>query len=546
MNESRYPPLWRVERLAAIAATTGGGTPNRKNSEFFEGHIPWLTGYDLPEDTVGLIEKGREFLTDEAIYESATTLVKPGTILLTTRVNVGKLAIAQAELCFSQDITGITLYDENVADPEFVGFWLFFNKSQLSQRNQGTTITGIVREDVKNITLPLPPLPEQRRIVAILRQADALRRLRRDAHRQAMALLPALFEEMFGNLEKNPKGWEVVNLEFASKRITDGTHQSPAFTTDGIPFLFVSNITNGHIDYHSEKYISQNVFESLMRRCPVEIGDILYSTVGTYGVAVSVDTRKPFAFQRHIAHLKPDPLKVNTIFLREMLNSAYVKSQANRYARGVAQKTINLSEIAKFKIILPPLEVQEVFSNIAMKVQTLSMTQGEALNRLNHLFDSLLSRAFSGELTAAWRARHQEELARAAAERDRSLAEQSVVPRTAISLSTQSVPVTSDLDPRFALLERLSPEQQHIWEVARQTEAYFNADTLSQDADMTLVRTRQTLELLASVGLLVSVSLWSSEIGEFVPAYRVLREATLELTSDESYADDLALLREDG
>ena len=84
MSEGTVPSIWRVVELREIAAFVSGGTPSRKNTGYFTGTIPWLTGYDLPEDRVSLIDDGREHVTEEAISNSATHLVPPRTILLTT------------------------------------------------------------------------------------------------------------------------------------------------------------------------------------------------------------------------------------------------------------------------------------------------------------------------------------------------------------------------------------------------------------------------------------------------------------------------------
>ena len=107
------------------------------------------------------------------------------------------------------------------------------------------------------------------------------------------------------NLPKLPKGWIYVTLSQCVLRITDGTHQSPNFTESGVPFIFVKHIVKGSINFRDTKFISASTYQELNSRCPVEIDDILYSAVGSYGVAVPVETDLPFSFQRHIAHIKP-------------------------------------------------------------------------------------------------------------------------------------------------------------------------------------------------------------------------------------------------
>lgn len=146
------------------------------------------------------------------------------------------------------------------------------------------------------------------------------------------------------------------------KIITDGTHQPPRFVTSGIPFLFVSNIVTNEINYKTEKFISEETYTELIKRTPIELGDILLSTVGSYGHTAIVKADKRFCFQRHIAYLKPNAEVVNSIYLQRALLSADVQHQIDKSVKGIAQKTLNLSEIREIQLPLPPLELQEKFA----------------------------------------------------------------------------------------------------------------------------------------------------------------------------------------
>ncbi len=207
---------------------------------------------------------------------------------------------------------------------------------------------------LKKALIPVPPLAEQERIVKLLDEVEELRKLRANADHRTADLIPALFHETFGDLGENPKNYPIQLLEQLCVKITDGTHQPPPFTNNGIPFLFVRNIVSGSIDFDTEKFITEETFAELTRRVKPQRGDILYSTVGSYGVAVHVETDRKFAFQRHIGHLKPNCQQIDSCFLAAQLNMSSLKSQADQSARGIAQKTVNLAEIRKFKVLVPP------------------------------------------------------------------------------------------------------------------------------------------------------------------------------------------------
>ena len=198
-----------------------------------------------------------------------------------------------------------------------------------------------------------------------------------------------------------PDGWCWASLEQISTRITDGTHQSPPFTTSGVPFVFVQHIVGGSITFENTKFISQETFERLNSKCPVEKGDVLYSAVGSYGVAVVVKTEIPFSFQRHIAHIKPLS-KISSDFLAVCLNSSFGLDQAHKAARGVAQKTVTLGDLAHFVIPLPPLNEQEFI--VAEVERRLSIAARSAISlddnekRVIALRQTILQQAFAGEL----------------------------------------------------------------------------------------------------------------------------------------------------
>jgi type I restriction enzyme S subunit len=271
---------------------------------------------------------------------------------------------------------------------------------ELKSRLAGSDQPYINPTELIKIRVPVPPLDEQKRIAAIAQKADRLRRTRRYALQLTDTYLQSVFLEMFGNPVTNPKRWDVLEIGDVCFKVTDGTHQPPPFTLSGIPFIFVQNMVGGEIDFSSTKYVSEATYQELTRNTKIEIGDILYSSVGSFGVAVQVLTKQKFIFQRHIAHLKPNAKKVNSSFLCIQMNSSYVYSQAKTAARGVAQPTVNLSEIREFKILVPPLPLQEKFAQIVQKFERIRTQQREGDRQAEHLFQTLLHRAFRGELTS--------------------------------------------------------------------------------------------------------------------------------------------------
>ena len=249
-----------------------------------------------------------------------------------------------------------------------------------------------------DLAIPLPPLEEQRRIAAILDQAETLRTQRRTALALLDSLTQSLFLDMFGDPVANPKGLPICELQRLCTRITDGTHQSPAWQKSGIPFLFISNIVEGQINFDTHKFISADTHAELTKRCPIEIGDVLYTTVGSYGNAAVVSTKELFAFQRHIAHIKPDRSKLDSRFLAAMIQSPGVRQQVDKVAKGIAQKTVNLADLKELSVFAPPLPLQQTFATRIASIEALKATHRRALAALDALFAALQQRAFAGAL----------------------------------------------------------------------------------------------------------------------------------------------------
>jgi type I restriction enzyme, S subunit len=205
-----------------------------------------------------------------------------------------------------------------------------------------------------------------------------------------------------------PKGWALVKLAEIVERLTDGTHQPPKFERDGVPFIVIGNIKNQAIDWTAvTKWVSRETYETEAKRLRPRKGDILYTAVGSYGIAVHVADDRDFMFQRHIAFLRPRQEIVDPIYLCHALNSPALKHQANKAARGVAQKTVTLGSLRDFVLLLAPLSEQR---RIVAQIDGLfaEIAEGEAAlegahSGLDSWRRSLLKAATMGELTRDWR-----------------------------------------------------------------------------------------------------------------------------------------------
>lgn len=164
------PQEWEVMRLKeAVKEFYNGGTPDTKVKEYWDGDIPWATGADFLNKRIGQI---RRYITIEGVKNSSTNVIPKGNLLVVTRTGVGKLAIAPFDIAISQDITGVITDDKKLL-PDFLYRFFDYHEKKLKSFVQGTSINGLLREDLALISICIPKLKEQKEITNILSDVDS-------------------------------------------------------------------------------------------------------------------------------------------------------------------------------------------------------------------------------------------------------------------------------------------------------------------------------------------------------------------------------------
>ena len=254
----------------------------------------------------------------------------------------------------------------------------------------GGSLTRAQPKQVAKYPVPIPSRDEQDYVADILTRIDNLMHKYQQQIIGIEQLVKSRFIELFGRTPDEEK----VSMAEICRIITDGTHQPPQFVDKGIPFLFVSNIVTNEICYETERFITEETYAELIKRTPIEIGDVLLSTVGSYGHPAVVKRDKRFCFQRHIAYLKPDSERVDSEYLRGAILSPDVQRQIDDRVKGIAQKTLNLSEIRKNKLPLPPIDQQKQFAAFVEQTDKSKLAVQKGLQELEILKKSLMQQYF--------------------------------------------------------------------------------------------------------------------------------------------------------
>lgn len=400
---------WPVYNLSQLVERfISGGTPSTKVQEYWSGEIPWITGADIADNRVIL---GRKFINPAAIENSATNLVPRGSILMVTRTGVGKIAIAPVDIAISQDITGIILRPGLLA--RYLMAAIVSEMAGVVAAQRGATIKGVTRKDIENVPILLPPPSEQRRIVEILDQADALRRKRAEADAKAARILSALFNKLFGDPGKNPKGWETTNLGDVAIDLRYGTSVMCSAEKGDWPVLRIPNVVTGQIRLDDLKYT--DLPEDQIDRLLLRKGDVLFvRTNGNpdyVGRCAVFELGQEYLFASYLIRARLDLSRIDPKFLCASLATPMGRQAMAAYIRTTAgQSNISTAGLRQIPIIIPNMDIQTAFRRAVDGVEAIVQQRTKSKQNLERLFQGLLFHAFAGNLTAKWRQSHMKEL----------------------------------------------------------------------------------------------------------------------------------------
>ena len=257
------------------------------------------------------------------------------------------------------------IIEDNGSGKLYMPYLYYFMEGYIEElRKQaiGGVIKYIKLGNLTGAMIELPSINEQKSIVEILEKTKNILDMRNKQSNKLDEIMKARFVELFGDCKN------MISMSELCSIITDGTHQPPKFQDKGIPFIFVSNLANNTVTYNAEKFISEETYNELYKRTPIEPGDLLLSTVGSYGHPAVVVEDTKFLFQRHIAYLKPKKEIINSFYLHSVLLAPDGQRQIEEKVKGIAQKTLNLSEIRKIMIPLPNIEAQNAFADFVKQV----------------------------------------------------------------------------------------------------------------------------------------------------------------------------------
>lgn len=379
-----------IVAIGEFCETGSGGTPSRSNSGYYGGAIPWVKSGELRER---IILDTEEKITELAIEESSAKIVPSGAILLAMYgATVGRLAILGVDAATNQAVCNIRP-DPRVADVRYVFHGLQTRVGHFLARAAGGAQPNISQGIIRETTIPLPPLVEQRRIAAILDKADALRRKRKRALELLGTLTQSIFLDMFGGGEMVPLS-QLVDVD---DRINYGVVQPGDEVDSGIFLVRVSDIRDGRVDHSRLRKVTTEISKQ-HGRSVLKGNEILISCVGSIGdIALVTEEERGFNIARAVARVPISDILVRS-YVAEYLRLPVVQRYFEKELRTVSQPTLNIKQISETLVPIPERESMLQFSCRAEIVERQADAMRMSANNSEILFTSLQHRAFSRQL----------------------------------------------------------------------------------------------------------------------------------------------------
>jgi type I restriction enzyme S subunit len=407
---------WQQISLKKIADVVSGFGFPRDYQGLINEEIPFfkVSDMNLPGNELKM-HRGSNTISRVTLRKLNAKTFPVGTVIfpkIGAAIATEKKRILAGEATFDNNVMGLVPSDSLVG--KFLFYWLLTFELQ-SIANIGP-VPSLRKTTVEKLPFNLPPLSEQRRIVELLDQADALRKKRAEADAKAERILPALFIKMFGDPVTNPKGWQVQSLGDLLTDIESGWSpkcDTRAAEEDEWGVLKLSAVTYGHFQSSENKAMLFGTDPK--EELEVKRGDLLITRKNTHDLVGAT----AFVHETRPKLLLPDLIfrlclidQVDPVYVWQALSQNSMRYQLSQLAGGTAGSMPNISKtrLRTLSLPVPPISLQKTFREYVTNSWHTQNRQKCSIAKLETLFQALLHRAFSGDLTAEWRKAHMAEL----------------------------------------------------------------------------------------------------------------------------------------
>ncbi len=407
---NNLPANWELKKLGKIITALENGNRPKGGVNQISAGIPSIGGEHL-NSKGGFDFENIRYIQKE-FYDSMNRgkIKKKDILIVKDGATTGKVSFVNDDFpyeeCAVNEHVFIVRADTNKVVPKYLFYILFSNlgQSQIMKTFHGSAIGGINSKFVDSVSIPLFPLPIQRKIVSILERAEKLKNLRQEANDETNTIIQALFYEMFGDPVKNEKRWQTASLIDHLEILGGFAFKSKDFVSGGIPLIKIGTVNKGYFDTSGISFLPYQYLTEY-NKYTVSYGDILISLTGTIGkddygnICVCDDKTNKYLLNQRVAKLIPKKT-LNSKYLMFVFKNRDIKYKLTKLSRGIRQANISNKDILSVVMSIPPISLQNQFASLVEKIESIKENQTQSTEEINTLFDALMQKAFQGELIA--------------------------------------------------------------------------------------------------------------------------------------------------
>ncbi len=385
-------------RIGDLGDIYTGNTPSKKNMEFYDSEDIMFIKPDMLEFNIAKIEKANEYISEKA--REKARIIPKGSLLVSCIGNIGKLGINNEEVAFNQQINAI-VHNDKIISSKYLAYVIKYNQKKLESIANTAVVPIINKNQFSEFELLIhKDLEIQNKIVDILDKAQQLIDKRKEQIEALDELVKSQFIEMFGEPVLNTKGWEKGKIADIIVKTQYGTSSKANEANGQFKILRMGNITyNGHFDFSDMKYI--DLTEDEQKKYLVYKGEVLFNRTNSkelVGKTAVYKENEPMAYAGYLVKAIPNE-RATGEFIAAYMNTKYIKSKLLNMAKNiVGMANINAEEFKKIDIYIPPIELQNEYIKFIKQVDKLKFEMEKSLKELEDNFNSLMQKAFKGEL----------------------------------------------------------------------------------------------------------------------------------------------------
>ena len=382
---------WEIKKLGEVCGIQGGSTPKRTESLYWEnGTYPWFTIEDIREQ--GRIITDTKQKVTEIAWNKLRVFPKD-TILLCCTASLGEYAITKIPLTTNQQFNGLMIKDKNYLSPMYLMHFCVTLKNILYALSGKATIDFVSAEKVRQISIPIPPIAEQEKIVAELDCLSGIIEKKKQQLKEYDALAQSIFYEMFGDPVENEKGWEMKKLgevgELARGVSKHRPRNAPELLGGNTPLIQTGDIANAgmYITKYNSTYSELGLSQSKLWPSGT-LCITIAATIGKCSV-LTFDSCFPDSVVGYIVDCKC----TNNEYIYYIFGSLQKILEEN--APAVAQKNINLKTLNELLIPIPPLALQQEFASKIEAIEKQKALIKKSIEEVETLFNSRMDQYFN-------------------------------------------------------------------------------------------------------------------------------------------------------